>query len=89
MNLRGSQIWVAYKDYCGESIELFMDCVKSRDAQMIEAVNITSAKYGTRDKAVRYGASSMKEYPVMTDEEMKKLAKKEVPVNPKISAMGE
>ena len=35
MNLRGSQIWVAYKDYCGESIELFMDCVKKRDAQIV------------------------------------------------------
>ena len=41
------------------------------------------------DKAVQYGASYMKEYPIMTDEEMKKIAKKEVPVNPKISSMGE
>ena len=89
MNMRGSQIWVAYKDYCGESIDLFMESVKKRDTQMVEAVNIVCAKCGVNDKAVQYGASSMKEYPVMTDEEMKRLAKKEVPVNPKISSMGE
>ena len=44
MNIRGSQIWVAYKDYCGESIDLFLDAVKKRDETMIEAVNIISAK---------------------------------------------
>ena len=28
MNIRGTQIWLAYKDYCGESVELFVESVK-------------------------------------------------------------
>ena len=87
MNIRGSQIWVAYKDYCGESIDLFLDAVKKRDETMIEAVNIVSAKSGLKDKAIRSGASYMEQYPLMTDEEIKSLAKKDVPVNANISQM--
>lgn len=39
MNMRGSQIWVAYKDYCGCDIHKLRDAIKARDAEMIEMVN--------------------------------------------------
>lgn len=81
MNIRGTQIWIAYKDYCGESLDLFIDAIKNRDKDMILAVNINCAKQGTKDKAVQSGASYLEESPMMTDEEMKKLAKRDAPVN--------
>ena len=31
MNMRGSQIWVAYKDHCGQDIEKFIACIKERE----------------------------------------------------------
>ena len=88
MNIRGTQIWLAYKDYCAESIDLFVEAVKKRDDDFVEAVNILAAKQGTWFKAVRYGASNERNFPMMTPEEMKNFAKKDVPVNPKVSQMG-
>jgi hypothetical protein len=39
MNMRGCQIWVGYKDHCGEDIDRFIEAMKSRDPQMVEVVN--------------------------------------------------
>lgn len=39
MNIRGPQIWVAYKDYCGEDLVKFRECVRSRDRKMVDVVN--------------------------------------------------
>lgn len=39
MNIRGSQIWVAYKDHCNEDINALIECIKSRDEQMVDTVN--------------------------------------------------
>ena len=83
MNMRGSQIWLGYKDYCGEDVDLFWDCVKKHDAQMVEAVNIETAKCGQKDKAVQIGGSSHKENLLFTQKEMKELAKKPKIVHPK------
>lgn len=39
MNIRGSQIWVGYKDHCGENIDRFVQCIRDRDPDMIEKIN--------------------------------------------------
>lgn len=39
MNIRGPQIWVGYKDFCGQDIHKFIECVKNRDGEMIDAIN--------------------------------------------------
>lgn len=52
MNIRGSQIWVGHKDYCGamregdkepltkeEQMKRFIQAIKDRDPKMIEKIN--------------------------------------------------
>jgi hypothetical protein len=56
MNIRGSQIWVAYKDHCGEDLEQFLDKTRSRDAAMVETVNRECGSYS--EKAVTAGGSN-------------------------------
>ena len=62
MNMRGPQIWVGYKDHCGEDIEKFAQCINDRDAEMVAAVNAEcyqpELKYdGYDEQAVTSGAS--------------------------------
>ena len=52
MNMRGSQIWVGYKDHCGENLEKFMQCLKDNDPKMIATVNLNS---GVDEQAVTSG----------------------------------
>ena len=79
MNIRGSQIWLAYKDYCGEDMELLKELVKGRDAGLVEAVNIASVKYDVPFKVVQSGASgySSPDQFKFTEEEMQKYANME------------
>ena len=56
MNMRGSQIWVAYKDYCGQDIEKFIVCIKERDQAMVDAVNACEGT-GTTERAVTHSGS--------------------------------
>ena len=56
MNIRGSQIWVGFKDHCKEDMSKFIECVNSRDEDMVNTINrefITG-----NHKAVTSGASS-------------------------------
>ncbi len=39
MNMRGSQIWLGYKDYAGCDIEKFQKAIKDRSPEMIRVVN--------------------------------------------------
>jgi hypothetical protein len=55
MNIRGSQIWVGFKDYCGEDIDKFIAAARKRDEKMIEVINKECASSG--EIAVRNGAS--------------------------------
>lgn len=56
MNIRGCQIWVGYKDHCGQDIEAFKKAIEDRDAAMIETINrIAFPQIGER--AVAHGAS--------------------------------
>jgi hypothetical protein len=54
MNMRGPQIWVGYKDHCGEDINKFIEAVKNRDPDMIKTVN---SQCDDRFTAVISGAS--------------------------------
>lgn len=53
MNMRGSQIWVGYKDYCKEDLNKFIECCKKRDKDMVNLVN----KECPENIAVTSGAS--------------------------------
>jgi hypothetical protein len=57
MNIRGTQIWVGYKDYCGEDILKFRECVKTRDPGMVEAINNEGRAGNHTWMAVTSGAS--------------------------------
>lgn len=54
MNMRGPQIWVAYKDHCDGDLEVFINHIKARDDAMIETVNKNS---GISEVAVKRNAS--------------------------------
>lgn len=54
MNLRGSQIWVAYKDVCGGDIQALIERVRNRDPKLVEAVNRIIPE---GERAVTSGAS--------------------------------
>lgn len=54
MNIRGPQIWLGYKDHCGEKIDDFLKCIKDRDADMVKTIN----EYPDgKELAVCHGAS--------------------------------
>ena len=52
MNIRGTQIWICYKDFCGQDLHKFIACIKNRDIEMIRFVN----DYGRRTKNHRHQA---------------------------------
>lgn len=54
MNIRGSQIWLGYKDHCGQNIDKFIECVDNRDVEMVNTINKHS---GMNEVAVVDGAS--------------------------------
>lgn len=39
MNIRGSQLWIAYKDYAEEDLEVFVKAVWERSQEMVDVVN--------------------------------------------------
>lgn len=57
MNIRGSQIWIGFKYYCGQDMNRFIECIKTRDEGMIAKINEMNEGQGDRWKAVRHGAS--------------------------------
>lgn len=57
MNMRGSQIWIAYKNYCDNNMEKFVDCVQKRDPEMVAMVNKMHFEQGGTEVAVTSGAS--------------------------------
>ena len=85
MNIRGTQIWVGFKDYCRQDKKLFWKMVQQRDENFVEAINRESAKQGSKYKAVLGGASyGNPEQIVFTEEEMKEFAEKPKMVHPKV-----
>lgn len=57
MNIRGSQLWIAFKYHCGSDLDKLVECTKSRDQAMIDKVNEMNEGQGDCWKAVRHGAS--------------------------------
>lgn len=56
MNIRGSQIWVGYKDHCGENLDRFIECIEARDGEMVRTINRVCEEYHG-ETAVTSGAS--------------------------------
>ena len=55
MNIRGSQIWIGYKDHCKENIETFIKKIDDRDSEMVTTIN----KYPVKNElAVTSGGSN-------------------------------
>jgi len=54
MNIRGHQIWVAFKDVCGSDLETLISRVRDRDPTLAEAINKVSPD---GEQAVAHGAS--------------------------------
>lgn len=65
MNIRGTQIWVAYKAHCQCNISKLNHCIRERDPDMIETVNKEGLRGNHQWKAVTSGASFMKNRPVL------------------------
>jgi len=57
MNIRGTQIWIGFKDYCGEDIEKFKKAITDRDPKMVDAINKVGLSGNHEHKAVAHGAS--------------------------------
>lgn len=39
MNIRGSQIWVGFKDHCDQDLELFTEAIIDGDQMMVDTIN--------------------------------------------------
>jgi len=39
MNIRGSQIWVGFKDHCNSNIDRFIKAINERDPTMVNTIN--------------------------------------------------
>lgn len=46
MNIRGSQIWVAYKDFAGGDMVKLMKAVADNDPELIAVINRECVSYG-------------------------------------------
>jgi hypothetical protein len=57
MGMRGSQIWVAYKDHCKQDIEAFEKAIDARDPGMVATVNASRSHADSTPPAVTSGAS--------------------------------
>ena len=58
MVMRGSQIWVAYKDHCGSDLEELKQALLNRDPAMVATVNASQGHRPGTPKAVAYGATA-------------------------------
>ena len=39
MNIRGSDIWIGYKDFAKEDLDLFLIAIKNRDIELVSMIN--------------------------------------------------
>jgi len=61
MNIRGTQIWVGYKDHCEQDMEKFVKAILDKDTNMIKCINEEGLKGNHSHKAVKQGASCRRE----------------------------
>jgi hypothetical protein len=57
MNIRGTQIWVGYKDHCKSDLQVFIQAIKDRDEAMIDTIN-KNCIYGDFTEVAVKGQSS-------------------------------
>lgn len=57
MGMRGSQIWVAYKNHCKCDLEALKKALRDRDQALVDAVNTLGSHIPGTPKAVTGGAS--------------------------------
>ena len=57
MNIRGTQIWIGFKDYCKNDMKRFAECILKREAGMIEKINQEGLRGNHNHKAVEGGAA--------------------------------
>jgi hypothetical protein len=57
MGMRGSQIWVAYKDHCKCDIAKFRQALIDRDPAMVATVNASQGHAPGTPRAATGGAS--------------------------------
>jgi len=57
MNIRGTQIWIGYKDYCDKDIKKFIEAIKKRDPAMVDVINREGLNGNHKEMAVTSGAS--------------------------------
>jgi len=57
MNIRGTQIWIGYKDHCGCDIDKFIGCIKEKDQVMIDKIDEVGRMGNHSWKAVPHSAS--------------------------------
>ena len=57
MNIRGTQIWVAYKDFAGRDLHVLYWSIIDRSPQMVDTVNREGARGNHTALAVIHGAS--------------------------------
>jgi hypothetical protein len=46
MQIRGWKIWVGFKDYCKQDLDLFYKLINSHDKDMLEFIKLESAHAG-------------------------------------------
>jgi hypothetical protein len=54
MNIRGEQVWLAYKDHCNQDLDLLTKLARKRDEDMVNTVN---DRCSTNEVAVKNGGS--------------------------------
>lgn len=57
MNIRGTQIWVGFKDYCKQDLNAFIKAVSERDEKMLAHINAVGLEGNHTHKAVAQGAA--------------------------------
>lgn len=57
MNIRGTQVWVAFKDFAKEDLAAFRVAIRKRDPEMIRVVNAEGAR-GNHDWLAVAGQAS-------------------------------
>lgn len=57
MNIRGTQIWIGYKDYCGSDLDKFIKATQIRDQDMVDKINEEGRLGNHTEVAVTGGAS--------------------------------
>ena len=57
MNIRGTQVWIAFKDYAKEDMAVFIEAIRTRKQEMVDVVNLEGERGNHNQIAVTSGGS--------------------------------